>query len=321
MEYVLVTGYAGYIGSHICKSLKQQGYGVIGVDRCTPEDWNTYAQYVDHQYQWDYNDVRTFHALTRHSVKQVIHTAATSLVAPSVTDPETYYINNVESMRVFLTLCKQAGVERVVYSSSAAVYGDGHAVFDESIVPNPISPYGRTKMVGEWIIEDYCRAYGMSAVALRYFNVCGADLEGEFGQRSRPTHIISVGISRALRSESITINGDDFDTPDGTCERDYVHVMDVAQANVAALAAKIDVFSAVNVGTGTGYSNLQIVESINEYTNHLLPFNVGAARPGDPARLVSDNSRAKEILNWQPKHSDLETIVRSAAAWHERNSV
>jgi UDP-glucose 4-epimerase len=224
-------------------------------------------------------------------------------------------------MRQFLTVCKDAGVQRIVYSSSAATYGDGHAVFDESITNKPVSPYGRTKMIGEWIIEDYCRAYGMSAVALRYFNVCGADLDGEFGQRSKPSHIISVGITRAIQGESITINGDDFATEDGTCERDYVHVVDVARANIAALVADVDVFSAVNIGSGKGYSNLQIVEAINRYTNRRLFFNVGPARAGDPARLVCDNSRAQKLLNWQPEHSDLKTIIETAAAWHERNSV
>jgi len=321
MEYVLVTGYSGYIGSHICKELKRQGYGVVGVDRTEPDDWDTYAKYVDYQYEWEYEDIRTYHALTKHNVKKVIHTAATSLVGPSIKDPETYYINNVEHMRTFLTLCRDAGVERIVYSSSAATYGDGYTVFDETVVSNPINPYGRTKLIGEWLIEDYCRAYGMSAMALRYFNVCGADLDGEFGQRTKPSHIISVGITRAIRGESITINGDDFATEDGTCERDYVHVVDVARANVAALDATVDGFAAVNIGSGAGYSNLQIVESINKYSNHLLPFNIGPARPGDPARLVCDNTRAKQLLDWEPKYSDLKTIIETATVWHERNIV
>lgn len=321
MEYVLVTGYSGYIGSHICKELKRQGYGVVGIDKEEPDDWNTYAKYVDHQYECEYNDARVRTILKEHNVNRVIHTAATSLVGPSVKNPEPYYINNVESMRQFLTICKDAGVERIVYSSSAATYGDGYTVFDESIVSNPINPYGRTKMIGEWILEDYCRAYDMSGVALRYFNVCGADPEAEFGQRTKPSHIISVGITRAIRSESITINGDDFDTGDGTCERDYIHVVDVARANVAALDAHVPGFAAVNIGSGVGYSNLQIVEAINTYTKHTLSYNMGPARPGDPASLICNNDRAKQLLNWQPQHSDLEIIIKSAAAWHERNTV
>jgi UDP-glucose 4-epimerase len=319
MEYILVTGYAGYIGSHICKELKRQGYGVVGVDKEEPDDWDTYAQYVDHQYELNYDDVRVHRIIQQHNIKSVIHTAATSLVGPSVKDPETYYVNNVESMRQFLTICKNVGVQRIVYSSSAATYGDGHAVFDESITNKPVSPYGRTKMIGEWIIEDYCRAYGMSAVALRYFNVCGADPDGEFGQRSKPSHIISVGITRAICGESIIINGDNFNTADGTCERDYIHVTDVACANIAALTAPVDVFTAINIGSGISYSNLQIVEAINRYTEYKLFFNVGPARPGDPARLVCNNSLAKTVLNWQPNHSDLKTIIETATAWHKQN--
>lgn len=321
MEYILVTGYAGYIGGHICKELKQQGYGVIGLDRVEPDNWDTYAKYVDYQYECEYNDTRVYAILKEHNIKRIIHTAATSLVGPSIKDPETYYVNNVECMRMFLKFCKDAGVERIVYSSSAATYGDGPTLFDETIVSNPINPYGRTKLIGEWLLEDYCRAYGMSAVALRYFNVCGADLDGEFGQRTKPSHIISVGITRAIRGESIVINGDDFATADGTCERDYVHVVDVARANVAALDATVEIFVAVNIGSGVGYSNLQIVEAINRYTNHMLPFNFGPARPGDPARLVCDNTRAKQLLNWEPNYSDLETIIKTAGVWHERNTV
>lgn len=320
MEYVLVTGAAGYIGRHICKQLKQQGYGVIGVDREDPDDWDNYTKYVDHSIECSYDDIRVYTTLKQHCVKHVIHTAATSLVSPSIADPETYYTNNVDSMREFLTLCRDAGVERIVYSSSAAVYGDGHSVFDESIVCNPISPYGRTKMIGEWMIEDYCRAYSMSAVALRYFNVCGADFSAEFGQRGKPSHIISVGLTRAIKGKSIVINGDDFDTEDGTCERDYVHVVDVARANVAALTATVDVFAAVNIGSGVGYSNLQIVEAINQYSQHCLFFSVGPSRPGDPSRLVCNNTRAKQLLGWQPEHSDLETIVKTAGAWHESST-
>ena len=321
MEHVLVTGSTGYIGSHICKQLKQQGYGVVGVDRMPPADWDIYSKYVDYHYEWEYDDVRLQRVILNHKITRVVHTAATSLVGPSIKDPDTYYFNNVDTMHHFLRICRDSDIERIVYSSSAAVYGDGYSVFDETIAPRPINPYGRTKLAGEWLIEDYCRAYDMSAVALRYFNVCGADSEGEFGQRAKPTHIISVGLTRALKGESITINGDDFDTADGTCERDYVHVVDVARANVAALDAPVDTFAAVNIGTGVGYSNLQIVEAINTYTKHKLFFNVGPGRPGDPASLICNNDQAKQLLKWQPECSDLKTIIQSAAAWHERNTV
>lgn len=318
MKNILVTGYSGYVGSHICKELKNQGYGVIGVDRVEPDNFEVFAKYVDHQHECNFDDAGIFQIIKQHAVDTVIHCAATSLVGPSVKDPDTYYQNNVDDMHVFLNMCKDAGIKRIVYSSSAATYGDGHTVFDEDIVNNPISPYGRTKMIGEWMIEDYCRAYNMSAVALRYFNVCGADFDTEFGQTSKPSHIISVGITRAIRGESITINGDGFGTTDGTCERDYIHVVDVARANVAAVTADVDVFAAVNIGSGVGYSNLQIIEAINQYTDLVLPFDTGPARAGDPATLVCNNDRAKQLLDWQPQHSNLETIITSAAKWHKQ---
>jgi UDP-glucose-4-epimerase GalE len=315
MQWVLVTGSKGYIGSHICKQLYNEGYGVVGVDRDNSSlDYNKYIAY---QPCIDYDDLQLIDIIKRYRIETVIHTAATSLVGPSVKDPDTYYKNNVDSLRQFLTICRNSGIRRIVYSSSAATYGDGYETFSEDIVNNPISPYGRTKMIGEWMLEDYCRAYNMSAVALRYFNVCGADADGEFGQLSKPSHIISVAMTRALKGESITINGDTFDTVDGTCERDYIHVTDVAQANVCAMSADVDVFVAVNIGSGLGYSNLEIVKAVNEYTDLTLDYDFGPARPGDPARLVCDNTKARQALNWDPQYSDLKNIIVTAEQWHK----
>ena len=318
MKYILVTGYSGYIGSHVCKELKQQGYGVIGIDRVAADDRDLYAKYVDEQIECNIDYASVYRNIRHRNIETVIHCAATSLVGPSVKNPDAYYQNNVSDMNVFLNMCRDAGVKRIVYSSSAATYGDGYTMFTESIVNNPISPYGRTKMIGEWMIEDYCNAYNMSAVALRYFNVCGADFDVEFGQKGKPSHIIAVSIIRAINGESITINGNEFDTLDGTCERDYVHVVDVAKANVAAVEAEVDGFVAVNIGSGIGYSNLDIVKSVNEYTNYNLDYSFGPGRDGDPARLVCSNTAAKEILGWSPKHSDLKTIITSAEKWHEK---
>jgi len=315
MQWVLVTGSKGYIGSHICKQLYNEGYGVVGVDRDNSSlDYNKYIAY---QPCIDYDDFQLIDIIKKYKIETVIHTAATSLVGPSVKDPDTYYKNNVDSLRQFLTICRNSGIRRIVYSSSAATYGDGHETFSEDIVNNPISPYGRTKMIGEWMLEDYCNAYNMSAVALRYFNVCGADAEGEFGQTTKPSHIISVAMTRALKGESITLNGDTFDTVDGTCERDYIHVTDVAQANVCAMNADIDNFIAVNIGSGLGYSNLDIIKAVNEYTDLTLDYDFGPARPGDPARLVCDNLKAIQALNWKPEHSDLKNIIVTAEKWHK----
>lgn len=315
MQWVLVTGSKGYIGSHICKQLYNEGYGVVGVDRDNSSlDYNKYIAY---QPCIDYDDFQLIDIIKKYRIETVIHTAATSLVGPSVKDPDTYYKNNVDSLRQFLTICRNSGIRRIVYSSSAATYGDGYETFSEDIVNNPISPYGRTKMIGEWMLEDYCNAYNMSAVALRYFNVCGADAEGEFGQTTKPSHIISVAMTRALKGESITLNGDTFDTVDGTCERDYIHVTDVAQANVCAMNADVDNFIAVNIGSGLGYSNLDIIKAVNEYTDLTLDYDFGPARPGDPARLVCDNLKAIQALNWKPEHSDLKNIIVTAEKWHK----
>lgn len=316
-ENILVTGYTGYIGSHICKELTKQGYNTIGVDVNAGED-DTFRKYTKFRYTWDFGDEVFADILKKHNITKVIHTAATSLVGPSVKDPDSYYTNNVDKMHKFLNSCKEAGVQRIVYSSSAATYGDGYETFSESIVPNPISPYGRTKLIGEYLIEDYCRAYGMTGVGLRYFNVCGADPEVEFGQRSKPSHIISVAMTRAIKGESITLNGNTFDTVDGTCERDYIHVVDVAKANVLALEAEVDGFIAINIGSSFGYSNLEIVKAVNEFTNYKLDYNFGPARPGDPARLVCDNNLAKRTLNWTPEYSNLQTIIKTAEKWHEK---
>ena len=315
MQWILVTGSKGYIGSHICKQLYNEGYGVVGVDRDNSSlDDNKYIAY---QPCIDYDDFQLIDIIKKYKIETVIHTAATSLVGPSVKDPDTYYKNNVDSLRQFLTICRNSGIRRIVYSSSAATYGDGYETFSEDIVNNPISPYGRTKMIGEWMLEDYCNAYNMSAVALRYFNVCGADAEGEFGQTTKPSHIISVAMTRALKGESITLNGDTFDTVDGTCERDYIHVTDVAQANVCAMNADVDNFIAVNIGSGVGYSNLDIIKAVNEYTDLTLDYDFGPARPGDPARLVCDNQLAFQSIGWKPEHSDLKNIIVTAEKWHK----
>jgi UDP-glucose-4-epimerase GalE len=315
MQWILVTGSKGYIGSHICKQLYNEGYGVVGVDRDNSSlDYNKYIAY---QPCIGFDDIALQDVIERYKIKTVIHTAATSLVGPSVKDPDTYYKNNVDSMRQFLTICRDSGVKRIVYSSSAATYGDGHETFSEDIVNNPISPYGRTKMIGEWMLEDYCRAYDMSAVALRYFNVCGADADGEFGQTTKPSHIISVAMTRALKGESITINGNTFETVDGTCERDYIHVTDVARANVCAIDAEVDNFVAANIGSGLGYSNLEIIKAVNEYTDLTLDYDIGPARPGDPARLVCDNTKAHQVLKWVPQYSDLKNIIVTAEQWHK----
>lgn len=313
---VLVTGCSGYIGSQTCKELKSQGFGVVGIDLEAPR----LDTYIDHFVKSDFNDVRTYYALTKYNIKTVIHIAAKSLVGPSVKDPNPYYQHNVGNLYSLLNHCNNAGVNRIVFSSSAAVYGDQSNELSETVEPIPCNPYGHTKLIGEWILNDYAQAYEFDTVALRYFNVCGADPDGEFGQVGRPTHIIGAAITRALNGEQLTINGDDFNTRDGTCVRDYVHVCDVARANVLAATVPHQGFVACNISTGEGYSNLEIANAIVEHTDIDLEYTFGPRRAGDPAVLIGDNQLAQDILGWEPEMSDLPTIVQTAAEWHKSNS-
>lgn len=324
MEYVLVTGCNGYIGSHTVKALALAGYGVVGVDTGCRDPHPGIAKYLSRYVPDGYYSPSPYWtgSLTMvhgrgHPYRKVIHTAATSLVGPSIANPAEYYQNNVSGMVTFLQAMRNVGVEQIVFSSSAAVYGKLHTVYSEAATPAPISPYGRSKLMGEQILEDYANAYGLRAVALRYFNVCGADPDGELGQNINATHIIPSALRRAFAGQPIIINGNNLPTPDGTAERDYIHVTDVAAANVLAMAPQPTPFRAMNIGSNVGYSNLQIVKAINTHTPLKLDVEFGEARPGDPATLISNNKRAIAELGWKPIYSDLPTIIKTAYNWHK----
>lgn len=325
MEYVLVTGCNGYIGSHTVKALAQAGYGVIGVDQGSRDPLPGIAKYLNRYVPDGYYSGSHYWtgSLTMvhgrgHPYRKVIHTAATSLVGPSIADPADYYQNNVTGMITFLQAMRNIDVEQIVFSSSAAVYGNAHTIYREAATPNPINPYGRSKWMGEQILEDYATAYGLRSVALRYFNVCGADPDGELGQHANATHIIPSALRRAFAGQKLQINGNTFPTPDGTTERDYVHVTDVAAANVLAMITQPTPFRAMNIGSGFGYSTLQIAKAINTHTP--LEYEFGPARPGDPATLISNNTRAIAELVWKPEHSDLHTIIKTAYDWHSKSA-
>lgn len=314
---VLVTGSSGYIGNHICKELKLAGYTVVGVDLIDPSK----TKYLDKFYSVDYSDPVLANILRDHKISKIVHTAATSLVGPSISNPNLYYTNNVANMRQFLEMCTTSHVKKIVYSSSAAVYGDtDKSKLDESQVPEPCNPYGRTKLVGEWMLEDWCRANGLQAVALRYFNVCGADSAGEFGQTGIATHIIAVALQRVLQGQAIVINGDDYNTKDGTCVRDYVHVTDVARANRLALETSTVGFVVANIANAVGFSNLEIVRGVCEHTGLDLAWRFGPRRSGDPAMLIANNNQAKNLLHWIPEHSTLENIIKTAYRWHSQTT-
>jgi UDP-glucose-4-epimerase GalE len=322
-DAILVTGGAGYIGACTSKCLAEAGFHPVVFDDLSAG----YAEAV----RWgDFvrGDIRDTAALTaameRHNVRSVIHFAGLISVADSVKRPDLFYDINVEGTRSVLTAMRQTRAERIVFSSSAAVYGNapssagGLIAEDES--KSPTSPYGDTKLAGEMMIAAYCAAFGLSGVALRYFNACGADASGHIGEAHSPeTHLIPLAIDAAAgRRGPLTLFGEDYPTIDGTCVRDYIHVTDLAAAHLAAVRLDLPAraFRAFNVGTGQGYSVRQIIDAVGRAAGRAVPFTVGPRRPGDPASLVAYCSRAMADLGWRPTHSSLDEIVLSAVAWH-----
>lgn len=319
---VLVTGGAGYIGAHTAKALSEQGFFPVVYDSLSSGfreavRWGAFVH-------GDIRDGRALgEALSEHAIKHVIHFAGLIEVGRSVAQPDLFWDVNVAGTVSLLTALREHGVERLVFSSSAAVYGQGGRGPLESIPEDapkaPASPYGDTKLAAEWMIRAQCQAYGLSAVALRYFNAAGADSSGLIGEAHEPeTHLIPLAIAAALgEGKPLTVFGDDFDTPDGTCLRDYIHVNDLAAAHVAAL--KVDFpaggFEAVNVGTGQGHSVKDVVNAVARQAGRPVPHSIGGRRAGDPPSLVADPSRAKALLGWEPQCSDLDRIVADALRW------
>lgn len=319
---VLVTGGAGYIGAHTAKALHERGFQPIVFD-------NLSAGFRE-AVRWGplvYGDIRDGRALgeamTAHGVRAVVHFAGLIEVGRSVARPDIFWEHNVSGTVSLLATMRDRGVGRLVFSSSAAVYGQGGRGPLETILEAapkaPASPYGDTKLACEQMIQSQCRAYGLTALALRYFNAAGADPSGLIGEAHEPeTHLIPLAIGAALGDgKPLTVFGGDFDTPDGTCLRDYIHVGDLAEAHVAALEVDLPAgaFEAVNVGTGRGHSVLEVVEAVGRAAGRPVPRSLGARRTGDPPSLVADPSRARELLGWKAVRSDLEQIVADALRW------
>jgi len=261
--------------------------------------------------------------LARYRPHAVMHFAAFSIVGESIADPAKYYRNNVAGTLTLLEAMRDHAVERLVFSSTAAIYGTPLTVpILEDAPQTPINPYGHSKSIAERMIVDFSAAHGLRATALRYFNAAGADADGEIGECHDPeTHLIPLAM-RAVSglTAPLTIFGDDYATPDGTCIRDYVHVADLADAHVAALQhlGQREGVDAFNLGTGNGASTREVIEAVGRVAGKAVPYSIGARRPGDPAVLVSDPAKAKRDLGWSHASSDLETIVSTAWAWHRR---
>jgi UDP-arabinose 4-epimerase len=262
--------------------------------------------------------------LVRYKPVAIMHFAAFAYVGESVVDPAKYYRNNVAGSLTLLEAAHQHGIANFIFSSSCATYGiPNHTPITETTPQQPINPYGATKLMVERMLADFSAAYPMRHIALRYFNAAGADPENAIGESHSPeTHLIPLVLDAASgRRPNVTIHGTDYETPDGTCIRDYIHVSDLASAHVLALQALIGgaPSQALNLGLGFGSSVLQIIEAVERATGLSVPRLAGPRRPGDPAALVSDPSRAMKVLDWQPRFTDLNDIVRTAWAWHQKS--
>jgi len=322
MKRVLVTGGAGFIGSHTCKALALSGFQPIVFDDLS----NGHPEAV----QWgplvrgDVRDEQAIaEAMAEYRPVAVIHFAGLIEVGRSIQDPAAFWDHNLNGVAAVLRAMSRMGVNRLVFSSTAACYGQppegSSTALSEDLPTLPINPYGDSKLAAERLIAASARAYGLEGVALRYFNAAGADPQLELGEAHWPeTHLIPLAIEAALGTgKPLTIFGSDFPTPDGTCIRDYIHVEDLARAHVLALdtAAGAERFLAMNLGTGRGSSVKEVVEAVGRAVGRPVPFDVGLRREGDPAILVADPSRARTNLNWGPRFSELDEIIRHAVAW------
>jgi UDP-glucose-4-epimerase GalE len=317
---VLLTGGAGYVGSHAAWKLDHAGHEIWVYDNLS--EGHRDAVPAGRLIEGDLLDRKRLEAVLREKkIDAVMHFAALAYVGVSVTNPAEYYQNNVVGTLELLEAMRAAGVGRIVFSSSCATYGVPEVVpITESERQAPISPYGFTKLVMERALADYAHAYGLGYAALRYFNAAGAAEASPIGEDHEPeTHLVPLVLQVALgHRDCVKIFGDDYPTPDGTCIRDYIHVDDLATAHAAALEKlKSGSQLKLNLGTGQGASVRQVIDACRKVTGHPIPAEVVGRREGDPPALVADAARARQVLDWQPKFTDIESIVASAWRWHQ----
>jgi len=319
---IVVTGGCGYIGSHVARAFKENGDEVLIIDKVMRQHT---LKDIDGWHIGDFADDAALAAIYDIQPDVIVHCAGTSLVGPSMTEPAEYYENNVvKTVRLMDYIKTLNKLPVVMFSSSASVYGDPDCLpikeYDEI---KPMSPYGSTKATCELILKDYSRAYGIDTVCFRYFNAAGA-MPGTYdlGQEPDATHIVARVLEASLAGRAFTINGDDFETEDGTCIRDYVHVWDIALAHVRAVGyfarkgqTRTAIAETFNLGTNKGVSNREIVDYVVK--KYGIPFvNYGPARPGDPPELIADATKAREELGWTPQFSDIKTIIDTAYRWY-----
>lgn len=321
---ILVLGGAGYIGSHTALELVKAGNEVVIADNLV----TGYRKAIPEGAKFYKGDLRDFDFLNKlfqqEIIDAVIHFAAYSLVGESVTNPLKYYDNNLYGTKVLLEAMVKNNVGKIVFSSTAATYGEPENIpILETDRTCPTNPYGETKLAMEKMFKWTAEAHGLRYVSLRYFNACGADESGIIGEAHNPeSHLIPLILQVPNgKRETISIYGTDYDTPDGTCIRDYIHVTDLAQAHILAVqylnnGGKSDIF---NLGNGVGYSVREVIETARKVTGHPIPATETSRRAGDPARLVASSEKAKSVLGWKPVHDSLEEIIASAWNWHKNH--
>lgn len=320
---ILVTGGAGYIGSHACKALAQAGYNPITYDNLVyGHEWAVKWGPLE---KGDIADRNRLNAvLTKHKPSAVIHFAAYAYVGESVAEPYKYYRNNVAGTLTLLEAMREHNIGRIVFSSTCATYGVPDQVpITETHPQNPINPYGASKLMVERMLADADQAYGLHSTALRYFNAAGADPDCEIGEDHNPeNHLIPLVLDAAAgRRPHIAIFGDDYDTPDGTCIRDYIHVTDLAVAHVLALKALEDggESNVYNLGNGQGFSVKEVVDTAASVIGKTIPVQFEGRRDGDPSTLIGNAEKMINTLNWQLQYNQLETIIETAWNWHQRH--
>lgn len=319
---VLVVGGAGYIGSHMVKMLLRAGHHVVTLDDLSSghRDAVLGGEFIKGSLA-SRNLLQS--VFSDHAFDGVMHFASFLAVGESVNDPGKYYRNNVANTLNLLDAMVDHGIKEFIFSSSAAIFGEPDYVpVDEAHPRKPINPYGTSKRMVEEVLRDYDRAHGIKSICLRYFNAAGADPEGELGERHDPeTHLIPVVLQAASgRRRDVTVFGTDYDTPDGTTVRDYVHVADLCQAHLLALNKLVSGggSDAYNLGNGNGFSVQEVIDTARKVTGRSIGTSDGARRNGDPARLVADSLRARELLGWRPEFPNLETIIAHAWEWEKR---
>ncbi|HEY9665380.1 MAG TPA: UDP-glucose 4-epimerase GalE [Coleofasciculaceae cyanobacterium] len=322
---ILVTGGAGYIGSHAVLALREAGYEVVILDNLVYGHRDLVEKVLKVELiQGDIGDKALLNQIFKtREFAAVMHFAAYAYVGESVGQPAKYYRNNVVGTLTLLEAMCDAGIKNFVFSSTCATYGVPQQIpIAENQPQQPINPYGMSKLMVEHILDDFDRAYDFRSVRFRYFNAAGADPQGRLGEDHAPeTHLIPLVLLTALgKRETISVYGSDYDTPDGTCIRDYIHVTDLAQAHILGLeyllnGGKTEVF---NLGNAHGFSIQEVIEAARTVTGRPIPITLADRRPGDPPSLVGSAEKAKRILGWQPQYPDIETILQHAWQWHQQ---